>query len=398
VDAVGKRSATTPTLVVSVAATAPTPTPIRVPPPTAPPVPAAPSEARRPTALSRRKTRRLAVGQIICWQGAILLIALSLRQPWPIAVAAGAGATALVAPTAVRVRGRWLYELALLGCRFVFRARRHDLPKRDEAASSLLGLLLPGSTVRTVETGQGPIMAISHRYGVAAVIQPRTVTTTPIASLPAPAALLPDSDGVPYRFGVQSVFHAGARPGAPAGVWLAVHVVRTVQAPTDEELTLALRNGLRRVRRALGRAGVATEPLPEDAALAAVARLAHITGGRNELRESWRFWRTGTVSQACFTLAGWDRLAEPDTRRLVDELLTRTPGVAVTVTLTAFTGPSGVRTDALLRLAAITEAAVDAAAKDMSPLLSSTGVHLTRLDGAHLSRVAASLPIGGFLP
>ncbi|WP_117214012.1 type VII secretion protein EccE, partial [Allorhizocola rhizosphaerae] len=359
-------------------------------------------EAPRPEAPPRRRTRRpgarLAVGQIICWQVAVLLIALSLRQPWPVVVAASAGAVALLAPTAVRVRGRWLYELALLGCRFLFRARRHDLPKRDDTGLPLLGLLLPGSTVRTVGTSQGPLMAISHPRGIAAIIQPKTLADNEIAALPAPAALLPESGAMPYRFGVQSVFHAGARLGAPAAVWFAVHVVRRVQAPTDDELTLALRNGLRRVRRALGRAGVSTEPLPEEAALAAVARLAHVTAGRNELRENWRFWRTGTVSQACFALDGWDRLAEPDAQRLVGELVTRTPGVAVTMTLTAFAGPSGVHTGALLRLAAITEAAVDAAAGHMSPLLSSTGVHLTRLDGEHLSGVAASLPIGGFLP
>jgi type VII secretion protein EccE len=409
VDAGQHASSGAPALIVSVAATTPIPA---ARPPVAVRLTARQQEAARPetprsdvhrqVAPPPRRTRRpgarLAVGQVLCWQVATVLVALSLRHPWPVVVAAAAGAAALLAPTAVRVRGRWLYELALLGGRFLFRARRHDLPKPDDTGLSLLGLLLPGSTVRAVETSQGPVMAISHRGGVAAIIQPKSLADNDIGALPTPAVLLPDSDAMPYRFGVQSVFHSGARLGAPAAVWFAVHVVRTVQAPADDEMTLALRNGLRRVRRALGRAGVSTEPLPEEAALAAVARLAHVTGGRNELRENWRFWRTGTVSQACFALEGWDRLAEPDAQRLAGELLTRTPGVAVTLTVTAFSGPAGVRIGALLRLAAITEAAVDAAAGHMSPLLSTTGVHLARLDGEHRSGVAASLPIGGFLP
>jgi hypothetical protein len=198
---------------------------------------------------------------------------------------------------------------------------------------------------------------------------------------------------------VQLVFHTGVRLDKPRRLWVAVHAARTVDTPADDELTLALRNAVRRVRRALGRAGVPTEPLAEEQALSALAGLAHVTGGRNEVREDWTFWRTGPVSQATCRLTGWDRLTDAQARRLVSTMLAGTPGVAATVALGArTTRGSEVSATAALRLAATTEAAVEAAAVAMTDRLAPSGVRLARLDGAHLTGVAASLPIGVFLP
>ncbi|MDA3647209.1 hypothetical protein LZ318_12890 [Saccharopolyspora indica] len=333
----------------------------------------------------RRKRWKPGTGQLLCWQFALLIVALSLRQPWPVVAAAVAVAAGLVTASAVRLRGRWLYELILLGCRFLLRTRRHDLPERSGTAYALLGALLPGSTTRTVETGQGPVMAISHDQGLTAIIRPRTLTPAQLSSFPSPAELL---SGDVQEFGVQIVFHAGAQPGTPIRLWLAVHAPRTVGTATDEELALALRNRLRRIRRALQRAGVVADPLPEDLALAELTGLAHVTGGRTAIREDWRAWRTGPVSQACFAI-------EPaaDLRVLINTLLGRPSGLAVTVTLSA---PPGAATGLLLRLAAATGPALEAAADRLTNVLSRNGFHLTRLDGTHSSGVAASLPIGGF--
>jgi type VII secretion protein EccE len=325
-----------------------------------------------------------------------MLVLVSARQPWPVVVSASAGALVLVALTSVRLRGHWLYELAALGSAYLVRTRRHVLPADEGKALALLRLLLPGSATSTVETGHGPIMAVSHPRGMTAILHPQEVTAAVIASFPTPAELLPDTDGQPGELGIQTVFHAGARPGAPK-LWVAVHAERTVATPLDEELTLVLRNALRRVRRALARAGKPTEPLAQDTAYATVTALAHIDGGRHEVREDWRFWRTGAVSQACFTLDGLEELGERELRRLVSLLLGRTPGVAVTVTLNALSGNDGLRVSAVLRLAAATEAAVEAAAGHIARPLSPLGIHLTRLDGTQLSGVAASLPLGGFL-
>jgi type VII secretion protein EccE len=180
---------------------------------------------------------------------------------------------------------------------------------------------------------------------------------------------------------------------------VAVHAARTVETPVDAELSLALRNAMRRVRRALDRAGVPAQPLAEEQALSAIAGLAHITGGRTEVREDWKFWRTGPVSQATFQLTGWGKLTDTQAKGMINSLLAGIPGVASTITLGARTERRGdPRASATLRLAATTEAAVDTAAGHMTNRLAPAGVHLSRLDGTQLSGVAVSLPIGVSLP
>jgi hypothetical protein len=353
----------------------------------------------------RSYVERLSPLQVICWQVAAITVLLTVRQPWPVLVAAAVGAATLLALTTVRIGGRWLYELTGLAAAFLSRTRRRDLPESGTAGKtlSLLAMLLPGAGVRTLETSQGPAMAISHQGGLTAQLKPQALTPEILTTLPMPAALLPtvtdNTAGQHHTFGVQLVFHVGVRPDKPRRLWVAVHAARTVDTPADDELTLALRNAMRRVRRALGRAAVAAEPLAEEQALAAIAGLVHVTGGRNEVREDWRFWRTGAVSQATFHLTGWDRLTDTQARRHVSTLLAGIPGVAATVTLHARTERRGdPRAGAALRLAATTEAAIEAAADTMTARLAQSGVRLARLDGAHLSGVAASLPIGVFLP
>jgi hypothetical protein len=341
-----------------------------------------------------RLAERIHPVQVVCWQVAVLAIVLAVREPWPGPAAGVAGATVLLGLTGVRVRGRWAYELAGLALRFRLRPRRHVLPRDAGTAPALIGLLLPDSAVRTMATGQGPALAISHPLGLTAMIRPRVPAADPAGSFADPAALVPVTEQ-PQEFGVRAVFHSGA-PDAVPGVWLAVHAARTVDTALDEELTLVLHNGLRRVRQALERAGVPTEPLPEGAAFAAITALAHLTGGRVEVREDWRFVRTAAVSQACFALAGWHRLAAGDARRLLPLLLGRTGRTAATLAVTAWTLPSHrTRTRALLRLAATTDVAVDRAAEAVAGLLAPAGVGMVRLDGGHLPGLADSLPIGG---
>jgi hypothetical protein len=348
----------------------------------------------------RDYVRHLDVIQVICWQLAVLAVILTVDQPWPVLVCASVGAALLIALTGVRIGGRWLYQLGVLAGGYLSRDRRRDLPESSGKTPALLDLLVPGTTMRTTETSQGPAMTVSHEGGLAALLSPTSGRIDLIGQLPTPAALLPagpsDATGQPHDYGVQAVFHAGVRRDGPPKVWLAVHAARTVDIPRDDELTLALRNALRRVRRTASRAGVPAEPLAEAAAFAAGAGLAHVTGGRNEVREDWRFWRTGAVSQVCFAIDGVAGLTDPQLRRMVGGLFAVTGGVAVTVTLAARSGRHGTRVSGVLRLAATTEAAVEAARAAVAARAVPPGVRLTRLDGAHSSGVAASLPIGVF--
>jgi type VII secretion protein EccE len=379
--------------------TRPTGLPLGPPARARPPVPLAPPpRPRRPRFVAVREyLAAIGVLQVVCWQIAVVAVLLVVRRPWPVLVAVSVLAALLLAATTVRLGGRWLHQLGVLACGYLTRERRRDLPESGGKTPALLTTLVPGTTVRTTETGHGPVLTVSHPGGLAALLRPSGADTDPAAMLPAPAALLPPVDE--QVIGVQVVLHTGVRRDGPPKVWLAVHAARTVDTPRDAELTLVLRNTLRRVRRAAARAGVAVEPVAEEPGFAALAGLAHVTGGRNEIREDWRFWRTGPVCQAAFRLDGTDRLTDAQLRGLVTALFAVTAGVAVTVTLTARTGRPAARVAAVLRFAATTEAAVAAAVNAARSLLARPAparVHLVRLDGAQSRGVAASLPIGVF--
>lgn len=337
----------------------------------------------------REYFRGLAPSQVVCWQVALVGVVLAVRQSLPVLVAAAAIVLAL---TGVRVGGRWLYELPGLGVAFLVRRRRGELPTSGGVAGTTLALLetlLPGATVRTIDTAQGPVMAVSHRDGLTAQLMLDALTPEALSRLPMPDDLPPTATD--HVFGVRLVLHAGTHANTPRRLWIAVHAARTVETPADSELSLALRNALRRVRRALDRAGLPVRALTESQALSAIAGLTHITGGRTEVREGWRFWRTGPVSQTTYRLAGWDRLTGVQARGLVDGLLAGLPGVASTIAI-------GEGSSAVLRLAATTDAAVDAAAGHLADRLAASGVRLVRLDGRQAAGVAASLPIGVSVP
>lgn len=373
--------------------------PLLLMPPVRParPSPVAPVTINKPPQRHFREyLRKLSPLQVLCWQIAALGVLLTVRQPWPVLATTATAAAILLALTSIRAGGRWLYELVGLATAFLTRQRRRDLPKTGGAPATtlaLLDLLLPGATVRTVETSQGPAMAISHQGGLTAQLKPPALTPELLGRLPMPAALLPTATD--HVFAVQLVFHTGVRMDTPRRLWVAVHAARTVDTPADAELSMALRNAMRRVRRALDRAGVPAQPLAEEQALSAIAGLAHVTGGRTEVREDWKYWRTGPVSQATYRLTGWDKVTDAQARGLVNSMLTGVPGVASTITLGARTSRRGdPRGCTTLRLAATTEAAVETAAGHMTNRLASSGVRLTRLDGTQLFGVAASLPIG----
>lgn len=342
------------------------------------PAPAPPVTVAEPPADPTKELPR--PGAFVRWECAGALVAASLTQPWPVTAAAGLAAAGLVG-SAVRVRNRSLTELAVRGLGYLNRPRDVTLPPHERAAA-LLDHLLPAVSFGATELGGVPVLVIRHAGGVAAVTEP---TTTGPRWVP-PAALLPDGPCP----GVQAIFHAGGEPGTPPRRWFGVHAVRTADHADDEVLTLVLRNTLRRVLRGLTQHGVPSEPLGREAGLATIAALAHVTGGRTELREGWGQWRTGGVTQICFRLDGG-----PVTERLVAGLLSRPAGVAVTLAAQARRTPRGTTTSAALRLAARSPAALDAALPGLTRWCGGHGLRLDRLDGHHLTGVTATLPIGG---
>jgi hypothetical protein len=318
-------------------------------------------------------------------------------------VAASVAAMVLLAATLIRVKRRWLYQHLGLRLRFFLRSRRFDLPMAESRSLALLERLLPGTSIHTMDTGQDSVMVLSQRRGLTVLIRPEQITPEMVRKFPVPAALLPEPDsstGVSTEFGIQTVFHSGTKPGEPTRLWLAVHAERTADTPVDHDLALGLRNALRRIRKALRRTGIDTDGLNDSAALGTISALAHVTGNRREVREYWGFLATGMVAQACFRLDNWDKLDEPTARRLADGMLVRhrgNTGVAVTLTCYARSDLGAVRAGAVLRLAATNEKTIEDTSMTLRPLLQPCGISLTRLDGEHLSGLATSLPIGGFV-
>jgi hypothetical protein len=362
-------------------------------PPARPTAPIATPPKPAARASRGREPKRVTVVHLVCWQLAAVAVVLGVQQPLPVLAGASAGAVALVALTAVRIDGRWLYKHGALAAAYLCRTRRRTLPDGGGAATALLDLLVPGAAIRSTSDDRETAGTISHRGGVTAVLR------TEGGDLPASGALLSLVDGQEGVVAIQAVCHA--ETGGPARVWLAVHAVRGVDTPADDELTLVLRNAVRRARRALKRAGVPVEPLTEEAASARIAALAHVPAGGTGVREGWRCWQAGGVRQATFRLRGWHRLADAQARRLTADLVTAAagarPSVAVTVTVGARPGAAEPRVDAVLRLAGTTDAAVEAALAAVTVHAAGHGIDLVRLDGAHSRGVAASLPIGVFL-
>ncbi|GAA1705382.1 hypothetical protein [Fodinicola feengrottensis] len=390
---------------VPMPATATRTTPVPRPPIARPaaPAPAGPVRVRIP--IRQRATgivEQLSVTQAVCWQIAVLSVIFTLHRPWPVIATAATAAVLLLIVTTVRLHGHWLYEHAVLRYQFLSRNRRFDLPNTGARALALVERLLPGTSIRSMDAGTETVMVMSQRHGLTAMIKPAQVSRELVTTFPSPTALLPHPDsstGVSTEFGVQTVYHSGTRPGEPPRMWLAVHADRTADTPIDDDLALALRNALRRIRKALRRAGVDTEPLADEAALATIAALAHVTGGRHEVRENWRFLATGVVSQACFRLDGWHKIDDTAARSLTNAMVNRhrgTAAVAITLTCYARSQLGEVSSGALVRLAATTEGGVNATSTALAGMLHPAGVGLTRLDGEHAAGLTLSLPIGGF--
>ncbi|SDD80299.1 hypothetical protein [Actinokineospora iranica] len=258
------------------------------------------------------------------------------------------------------VRGPGLGERTRRIAAFPFRGRRHALPGDIRKAQALLTRVRPGAVLVPTTAG----LVVRHPAGVTAVLRSKRVSAD---RLPNPVELLSCGPNV----AAQALFHCF--PGQPPRAWLTVH--SGLSGSDDPERVH--HHTLNQARARLDGAETTAETDP-----ATLTALAHVTGGYLETRETWRFWRAGAVTQACFRVEGTPH------PHLVATLLTRAPGVAVTVAWNAHPRGQGI----VVRLAATTDSAVDSAAHTLACLVAP--LRLVRLDGAHVAGLAATLPIG----
>ncbi|HEV3359965.1 MAG TPA: type VII secretion protein EccE [Pseudonocardiaceae bacterium] len=325
------------------------------------------------------------------WQLALIAIVLGIGRPWPLAALLWAGALLLLALTAVRVRGRWLGEWLSLALRYSARDRQVDLGSAGPPGPALLRRLDPDATGSTVRVGDEPIHLISRASGITAILRP--AVGDPAAVLGAPETLLPAADPT---IAVQVLHHAGIDRRQPPRTWLALQVLRTAETYQDAELQRTLGNAVRRVRKHLRRLGCPAGALAEHEVFGTLAALAHVTGGRGQIRESWRHWQSGPIGQATFRLDGWSEAARSGTRQLTGWLLAAAPHTAVTISITAHRAAPDPepRVRATLRLAAANPQALAQSEGQLTEAARHCAITLTRLDGRHAEGMAATLPIG----
>ncbi|MEV0272601.1 type VII secretion protein EccE [Hamadaea sp. NPDC050747] len=323
------------------------------------------------------RSRRVVLTQLVCWQLGLVAAMIAVRQPWPVATVSIVTTVAFLLVTAVPVRGRRAYQWLFLRCGFWRRERDRDLP--DQAGAALLRFLSPQAV-----TVPGELFMMSRAAGATAVLQP----SGELGALPSAADLLPGADEA-LAFVVQVVWHAGTDRTRPPRTWIALQARRTVDVHRDDDVGRVLSNAVRRVVRRLRQEGLIARPLAEQEVLGTLAALAHVNAGRGQVRETWRYWRSGPVAQVTFRIG--------ERRGLPDQLLALAPGVAITLAVSAHRRPgqAAAMTEAVVRLAAVDPAALESAAADVERIAQENGVDVERLDGRHGRGVAATLPIGG---
>ncbi|MEU5846525.1 type VII secretion protein EccE [Saccharopolyspora shandongensis] len=336
----------------------------------------------------------IGVLQIICWQLVLIAVVLVIGRPWPVVAAVVVAAAIVLALTAGRTRGRWLYEWLALSWKYLLRKRDRDLRSADEAGRALLRLISPESVWLVDDVGDDVVSMLSRAAGISAVLQPRTTARAP-KPMPPPETMLPPLSEQAPAFAVQVVHHAGFSQAHAPRVWLTLQVLRTVEVHRDAEVWQALGNAVRRVKRQLRRDGAPTRGLTEHEVLGAISSLAHVTADRSRVREQWRLWHAGPVSQATFELEGWSGLSPAVATQALHRLLAA-PHAAVTIAVTAHrsTTDTEPNVSATMRIAAANLQALEHTTQALTGLARGWGIGLERLDGRHAQGVAGTLPIG----
>ena len=379
----------TPRLVAAARSTSAAPPPVNRPPVGAMPTTVVPT-APQPTAGSRKLVLP-PVPRVVCSQLALVSGLLAIGRPWWAAAALASSALALFAMSTIRVRGMWLSTMVTRRVRLMARRGPRHLPTGVDGPPALLALLAPGCRVSDTELAGAPVGVTSTPTGLLATLQPMPAGSGDLVRAALCGALMPEPDPEAPRLESHLLLHRG--PGQVSiRVWLTVGVLRDVDAADDVALLVPLGDAVRRIVRVARRDGVPLSALTEEEVLMALGALTHTGPGRGTLRETWRCWQAGRVTQVGMRLSS---AGTPRTGRVevLERLLASVPDVAVTVAVAT----AGRHVSGVLRIAATGQGAADCAADRLTSLGADLGVELQRMDGLHGPAVAASLPIGRYL-
>jgi type VII secretion protein EccE len=376
---------------------------------------------RRIRPVRRGRILGIRTGQLISTQvAAVLLLAGAIYGSVTFAAAAFT-VVVMLAVTWLRLRGRWAFEW--LGIAIRYAGHRHATTL-DSAPEALLQYVAPGARVEQIDLAGDPAAVVVDGYGLTAVLElgdPTGLLAEEWYALPSPVTLLPPAGAEHPPCRIQLLLTGVPAPairagnGTPANSYrqltegrllghtralLAVRV-QFAEEWSTEDVRRHLSGLIRKIPRRLG--GVPARPLGETAALRALAELAH-DDGHGFAAETWAGLRVGNLVQATYRLQRWPDLRVETSRRLVSRMLAL-PAAATAVSVTAATGDGttasvgGVgrrehRVDLTIRLAAPDHDQLDIAAQALHKLLSAEHAHARRLDGEHLTGLAATLPLG----
>jgi type VII secretion protein EccE len=333
------------------------------------------------------------VGQVVCWQLALVAVGTATAGSRLILILTALAAISLVLLTAIRFRGLWLYRWAGVLLAFLVRRRRVDLA--GDTAMNLVSVFCGRTSATAMTVREQPYGMLSRPDGASVAL--RIGSGAQHQLLPQLGSLADSADEQPVEVSVQLILHTGVKQSRQARAWIAVRATRTSEIATDEQVGQVLANTVRRMVRRFDREQIECMPLDESDLLASIGALAHANAGRGQLRERWSGWAAGPVLQVCVRLTGFAALPVPTAQALVDTLLGTGTGSAQTIAVTVMSPADDAeptRYDAVLRVAAAHPATLDTAVDVLTTLARSFGVEPERLDGRHATGVAATLPLG----
>ncbi|MDG4762763.1 type VII secretion protein EccE [Solwaraspora sp. WMMD406] len=389
---------------------------------------------RRP----RPHTGPFTLGQLVCWQlAAATILAAAGRGTMTLLVTATI-AVAVVAPTVIRLRGRWLYRWIAIWLRYRTRSRRLPAGGGNPAAD-LLRFVEDSAELTDVEFDGRPAAAISHRGGLCAVFEldpsDGSVFVGSALHLPSPAALLPAADPAAHPVTVQLLVQVTPAPWASTGrglversyreltggdvpthrrAWLVVQAPRTPDVYSDGALRPVLASALRRTGRQLKQDRLPARTLGRDELLAAIGYLAQLpsdlaganlygtASNRTAAQETWQTWWSGETPQVCRRLTRW-----PELPWHLDDVLRQLPMVATVVSIAVARESTGrpttvadddaeIMVTAAVRLSAPDLATLAAGDRALTDTIRERGGSAERIDGEHKYGLALTLPLGGF--
>jgi type VII secretion protein EccE len=352
--------------------------------------------------------------QLIGTQAALALLLVGAALGGGFLALTAIAAAGLLALIWVRVHGRWVFRHLAALLRFAGRRRAARLG----TPAAVLAFAAPGTRVTA-----GPAAVFIDDLGLTTLVELADLST---ALPPLRTLLPPPADGRPAAQ-IQLVLTAvaAARDAGPAALSyraltdgrslgrcagvLAVRMARA-EGRTEDELRRALLSLSRRLTRRLREH--AARQLDRASAVQVIAGLAHADPG-DEIREFWTGVRVGGLYQGTFRCLDGSVPAHLLTRLL------HLPASAVTMAVTTGraperTGHTPKRTghgpeptgrgpgetghgpeetgSLLVRIAAPDAAALENAAQALRRLLGP----VQRWDGAHLTGLSATLPLGGW--